>query len=583
MPIDDREQEFERALARHLRDAQGACPDAEILAAYHERTLSLEEMAKWKEHIAACERCQEALALVEQTEAVDSEEWKEQDFVVPQKAAAAAAGPRALSAGIEKRRDAAAPPFAVASSKAARPERRPRANWKWIAPIGAIAAGVMVWVGSVELQKKNQPASPSVQIAQNRPQEEPPPLAIQMPSPTMRTDQLAQKQEEDNALRDEGAARTVVPKVAAKSAVPMSAPTMNASGGLPAVQGQLDKKKDATGEGFGSGAGRAAEPKAPPSVVSSELKAEGSDIVSVGQGANVSGGQMNAPMAGAKTAPAPAAPPPDRARSAMTHKSTEGFVAGNLSAITGSVLDPSGAAISGAVITAIDTSNGSSRTAVADAAGKFELTGLPSDTYRLIVAQNGFAKSEQMVALQPKQNEQLNIQLKLESSSQTVEVTSAAAAINTSSAQVSNDATVARKLPMNGRNYVALTQLAAANPQYIVSPDRTAGWRVGDAGKIERTTDNGKTWKAQASGVSVDLRTGSASSGKVCWVVGKAGTILLTTDGGKHWKQITSPISGDLGGVHAVDALHASIWDVPNRQSFETSDGGATWKRTANE
>ena len=118
MPIDDREQEFERALARHLRDAQGACPDAEILAAYHERTLSLEEMAKWKEHIAACERCQEALALVEQTEAVDSEEWKEQDFVVPQKAAAA--GPRALSAGIEKRWDAAAAPIAVASSKAAR-------------------------------------------------------------------------------------------------------------------------------------------------------------------------------------------------------------------------------------------------------------------------------------------------------------------------------------------------------------------------------------------------------------------------------------------------------------------------------
>lgn len=581
MPIDDREQQFERALARHLREAAGACPDAEILAAYHERTLSLKEMAKWKEHITACERCQEALALVEQTEAVDSEEWKEQDFVVPQKAAATAAAPRALSAGIEKRVEVATAPIAVASSQAARPERQRRANWKWIAPIGAIAAGVLVWVGSVELQKKNQPASQSVQIAQNRPQEAPPPLAIQMPSPATRTDQLTQKQEEDKALRDEGAARTAVPKIAAKSSAPMSAPEMNASGGLPEVRGQLDKKKDATGEGFGSGTGAAPAPKAP-SAVSSEMKAEGNDIVSVSQGASVSGGQMNAPMAGAKAARAPAAPPPDRARSAMTYKSAAGFVGGNLSAITGSVLDPSGAAISGAVITAIDTSNGSSKTAVADAAGKFQLTDLPSDTYRLIVAQNGFATSEQMVALQPKQNEQLNIQLKLGTSSQTVEVTAGAAAINTSSAEVSKEA-AARKLPMNGRNSVALTQLAAANPQYIASPDQKAGWRVGEAGKIDRTTDNGKTWTAQTSGVSVDLRTGSASSGKVCWVVGKAGAILLTTDGGKHWKQITSPIAEDLGGVHAVDAQHASIWDVPNHQSFETSDGGTTWRRTANE
>jgi len=128
-----------------------------------------------------------------------------------------------------------------------------------------------------------------------------------------------------------------------------------------------------------------------------------------------------------------------------------------------------------------------------------------------------------------------------------------------------------------------LVQLAAANALYIVAPDKKVGWRVGDAGKIERTTDYGKTWTEQTSGVSTDLRTGSATSGKVCWVVGKAGTILLTTDGGKHWKQISSPISGDVGGIHAGDALRASIWDLPNRNSYETADGGVTWKRTANE
>ncbi len=86
----------------------------------------------------------------------------------------------------------------------------------------------------------------------------------------------------------------------------------------------------------------------------------------------------------------------------------------------------------------------------------------------------------------------------------------------------------------------------------IVSPNKKQAWRVGPAGKIERSNDAGKTWKPQNSGVAADLLAGSAPSDKVCWIVGKAGTLLLTTDGGKHWKQIASPISDDLGGVRRL-------------------------------
>ncbi len=78
MPSDDRDQQFDRALARHLRSASpdAACPDAEILAAYHERSLSLEEMAHWKAHIVSCSRCQETLALLEQTDSVAANDWE---------------------------------------------------------------------------------------------------------------------------------------------------------------------------------------------------------------------------------------------------------------------------------------------------------------------------------------------------------------------------------------------------------------------------------------------------------------------------------------------------------------------------
>src|SRR3974390_3510293 len=190
MPIDDRERQFERALARHLRDAASAsCPDAEMLAAYHERTLSLEEMTKWKEHIATCERCQEALAMVEQTESAQSEEWQQQEAVLmaghlaeKQRATRAAslsrgAGEELPTAGVVV---AGSPPALV----------RPRANWRWIAPMGAITAAAIVWIGAVEVRKQHREAE-SVQIAQSQRAQEP---AVMAKSATPPGDALEPKQ-----------------------------------------------------------------------------------------------------------------------------------------------------------------------------------------------------------------------------------------------------------------------------------------------------------------------------------------------------------------------------------------------------
>jgi photosystem II stability/assembly factor-like uncharacterized protein len=128
-----------------------------------------------------------------------------------------------------------------------------------------------------------------------------------------------------------------------------------------------------------------------------------------------------------------------------------------------------------------------------------------------------------------------------------------------------------------------LMRLAAEDHRVIVAPGQKHVWRVGEGGFIARSTDGGKTWKKQNSGVTVDLTSGSATSEKVAWVAGRSGTLLLTTDGGKHWKQIPTPITGDLGGVHALDQAHATIWEASNRKSFLTSDGGETWTPAANE
>jgi photosystem II stability/assembly factor-like uncharacterized protein len=111
----------------------------------------------------------------------------------------------------------------------------------------------------------------------------------------------------------------------------------------------------------------------------------------------------------------------------------------------------------------------------------------------------------------------------------------------------------------------------------VMAPDGKSRWRFGASGAVMHSSDAGRNWQPQSSGVTVDLTMGSAPRDNVCWIAGAAGTLLFTKDGGKHWAVITTPIAGDLGGVRAADEKHASIWDAPHRVVYETSDGGATW------
>ena len=174
MPFDDRDSKFERALAQHLRGGpeQANCPDAETLAAYHERNLSLEEMARWKEHISACEACQEALALVETTENQLAEDWEGERVPVFE----------SLSAPRGKTRNAAERTTQAAASPVALIRRRP-ALLRWAIPLGAVAAGVLVFIGIYEQRTEKMVPSSSAVIARREVPATPVPMGdVQGPS-----------------------------------------------------------------------------------------------------------------------------------------------------------------------------------------------------------------------------------------------------------------------------------------------------------------------------------------------------------------------------------------------------------------
>lgn len=144
MGHDDRERNFEKALARNLRMnaavasvPKNVCADAEVLAAYHEQRLDSEQLTIWKAHISGCPRCMGILANLGATDEIP---FHESQAVTR------------LAQPIE---------LGYSPARTAR-----RARWLWLAPAGALAAGLLAWVivhqnpvSQVEIAKNQEPAA----------------------------------------------------------------------------------------------------------------------------------------------------------------------------------------------------------------------------------------------------------------------------------------------------------------------------------------------------------------------------------------------------------------------------------------
>ncbi len=461
MPSDDRERSFENALASHLRAdnsagvSRDACADAETLAAYHERSLPQEQMTSLLAHVADCERCQEILAQLRATDEI---------------AIVVATTPQATP-------DA---PHEAKSPVRVLPART-HALWRWVAPAGALAAALLVWVAvhennSVRVPPQLPSAAPKQsETAKNLPAS--PPALTYAPS-------LDATPKNENAFADALSALNTAPQSKIAGAAKQRPQSL-----LKEKDSANAKKRSSVRDDFGQLAGSPLTTNALPAsdqdlksqteTRTGEAATEVAGVETEAKAANVQRGALTsrspqvAPERGAVAAAKPPAPTAPSARTELSRPR-----------------------------------------AAAPAAGAL--------------------RQEQQLEATPHFNPKAEMRL-----------------ANT------------------------ITEVT------ISAPSRLASWRAGPAGAIEFSSDAGKTWVVQPSGVVADLLAGSAPSDKVCWLVGRSGTILRTTDGGAHWQRLRPPTQYDLRSVSAADAQRATVSSTNG--TYQTTDGGATWNKVAPE
>ncbi len=112
---------------------------------------------------------------------------------------------------------------------------------------------------------------------------------------------------------------------------------------------------------------------------------------------------------------------------------------------------------------------------------------------------------------------------------------------------------------------------------YMDSPQ--TGWVVGRRGVILNTTNGGKSWIVQSSGVRSDLRMLLFLDLRVGWAVGDAGVILSSTSNGALWNRRLSDTEAGLRSVYFLPNGPKDGYVVGENGTILIShDSGHTWE-----
>jgi len=141
------------------------------------------------------------------------------------------------------------------------------------------------------------------------------------------------------------------------------------------------------------------------------------------------------------------------------------FAQSNSGTVQGSVLDPSGAVIAGAVVTIQNPVSHYSRSAASDSQGKFEFANIPYNNYHLTAVAAGFQAGTEDINVRSAVPMELKISLALGKETQTVTVEAGADLIETTSTTHTDvDRDLFDKLPLESSSSSLSSLVTLATP-----------------------------------------------------------------------------------------------------------------------
>jgi hypothetical protein len=187
--------------------------------------------------------------------------------------------------------------------------------------------------------------------------------------------------------------------------------------------------------------------------------------------------------------------------------------------------------------------------------------------------------------------------------SETVEVTSAAGPVETSSSTTNENLGLMRrnmqslpiekaKPPVQGQEERLATavrtkkQALGASSNYALAagnalqPAPAANWRLSE-GALERSLSAGLSWQTVLR--SDHSLLCHAVRGNDIWAGGQAGTLFHSTDGGTTWTQLhpavkDQQLTADITGIELQKPGEAAL-TTGNSESWTTTDNGKTWTK----
>ena len=261
--------------------------------------------------------------------------------------------------------------------------------------------------------------------------------------------------------------------------------------------------------------------------------------------------------------------------------------------ISGLVVDPSGAVVANARITVTPSNKGGSATAVTNSQGAWLIAGLPAGNYRARAEAPGFKTSVLDFTYDASQSSTYRFTLSPGSVSEAVEVSGHSAQVQTEGATIGG--------------------LVARLPR----------WTINASGGLQRSFDQGATWQtvdveananaaalAYAGGTSLEIvaRTSRAketkrkdsnkmnqqqasafvfravaANGSEVWAGGSSGALYHSSDAGDHWVRVVPAsagtiLTGDIVGLEFTDAQHGKV-STSTTEIWTTSDSGQTWQK----